>query len=635
MATNDLSTRVTFRYLDLARKLALAHDATRPAARSVKLSPAVRLVVRCLRISESVLQPSGYATAHDKDWRAVAALLRCATKGSPLGAERISHALAVLHFVERTLGLSNRRYGGRTSSASFVRPRVRSRNCGTYSTPDYIVDGMMRDLFTSLAAERRRSPLTILDMSLEGGHFALGSRQHAPRDRVVHFHGIDADPEAVELATRILGFATREDETAHFSFRFVRQESLIAALPREWPSQYDAIVGNPPWGARKSWVPEALRHQFEPLLRGHYDVYLAFILRAHALLKPGGYLSYVIPSGFLFNCTAAPIRTLLLENYDILALTTYSQRSFVEIPCIIPISFLVRKKDKASKRIVFTNITNADTGLGGPMRKLGSARVRVAHIWKKLPDCGMNPSVRNETAFLAKDLPGVPLVEYGRVSSGARFGKANRVGPTASFRAIRACDMRPYHACSRASRIFRKTDSVFDRAPDETAIGIQKVVFQELRYMTHGQRLVAAVAGPGSLPVSTAGLFVPDDQEDSLFFAALLNSAIANAWYKFRDVNRAVKISYLRRLPVPKDMTVWRVISSLARSCMDVRMFIHKHSDLCTVRNETNWLPKRFPEEWARLVRHQRAIDTKLFDLYNVPAESRSAVLRLGTSRCF
>lgn len=247
----------------------------------------------------------------------------------------------------------------------------------------------------------------------------------------------------------------------------------------------------------------------------------------------------------------------------------------------------------------------------------------------------MSPSVRNETAFLAADLPGIPLAQFGRVSCGAKFGNANRVPPRARFRAIHARDLRPYHACLRRRSFFRETDAVFDRAPDETAIGAQKVVFQELRYMTHGQRLVAAVAGAGILPVSTAGLFLPNDEEHSPFFAALLNSAIANAWYKFRDLNRAVKISYLRSLPVPKDLRVWKTVGLLAQSCMDLRMFVHKHSGSCTLRNEAAWLSKRFPKEWTRLGECQVQIDKSLFDLYKVPNSSRSAVMRLATGRSF
>jgi len=75
---------------------------------------------------------------------------------------------------------------------------------------------MLRDLFAAFVAERRRSPLTILDMSLEGGHFALGSKQHAPLNRTVRFHGIDEDAGAVQLAKRILDFAAQQDSSDRF-----------------------------------------------------------------------------------------------------------------------------------------------------------------------------------------------------------------------------------------------------------------------------------------------------------------------------------------------------------------------------------------------------------------------------------
>jgi hypothetical protein len=622
--------------VDLARDLALAESTDKTSeSRRCDSSPTLLLTDRFLKISESLLQAEGSCRRNDSGFSQIAAVLKEAETGQSVKDRRASHVLAVLHFAERTLGLSKVfSPADATGTGAFAEGRKRARQCGTYSTPDFIVDSIVGDLFSAFGANWPRKA-DILDLSLEGGHFALGAKQLASRCRRVQFHGVDQDPVAIELATRILMFGSDANESREFVFRSSCQDSLLKPLPRSWPGQFDGVIGNPPWIARKREVSEVIRKDFWPFLRGHYDLYLAFMLRAHSFLKPGGLLSYVVPSGFLFNCTAAPVRRLLLEEYDILALTMYPQRSFVEVPCIIPISFLARRRERHRRSVAFTKIKSAQVGLGGPHRPRTCSKVRVAEIWRRLPDCGMNPAVRKETEFLISGLDGIVLEKFGRVSSGARLGRANQQCSSSRFKAIHACDLRPFHACLRRGDFYGLKDAVFDRLPDPQAIDSHKVVFQELRYMTHGQRLIAALAGPGTLPVSTAGFFLAANPKDSLFFAALLNSALANAWYKVRDLNRAIKISYLRLLPVRKHTEIWQSVSALAGECVGLRTFFHKRLNSCTFREEASWLSTRFPNEWGKLVEYQWKIDQKVFELYQIPKGKHKAILHLATARVF
>jgi hypothetical protein len=626
--------------VNLARELALAESTDRTSGgKKCNSSPTLSLVEHCLKISESLLQSQRPCRQHDAICSQIAAVLTGLAAGQAEEHRRAVHALAVLHFAERTLGLRRpaSKGGTRTQAVggvTFAEGRNRARACGTYSTPDFIVDSMLTDLFSALKTSEPRIA-DILDLSLEGGHFALGTKRVAPQRQKVRFHGVDQDPVAIELAVRILRFESKGDRSYDFLFKSACQDSLLNPLPRGWPLQYDAVIGNPPWTVRKWNESNVLRKKFWPFLRGHYDLYLAFMLRAHSLLKPGGFLSYVVPSGFLFNCTAGPVRRLLLEEYDILSLTMFPQRSFIEVPCIIPVSFLARRREPHQKNVAFTTIRNIEVGLGGPHRPHSCSRVRVAEIWKRLPDCGMNPVIRKENEFLVSGLQGTELEKFGKVSSGARLGRTNQHCSLSRFKALHACDLRPFHACFRRGDLFAKDDAAFDRSPDQDAIDSHKVVFQELRYMTHRQRLVAAVAGPGTLAVSTAGFFLPANSGDSLFFAALLNSALANAWYKVRDLNRAIKISYLRQLPVREHPKTWRSISVLAMECVSLRTFFHKRMNSCTLKEEASRLSVRFPEEWCRLVEHQREIDQKIFELYEISKARREAILRLTATRVF
>jgi tRNA1(Val) A37 N6-methylase TrmN6 len=633
-----LSTRVTYRHMGLARELAAIRVCEHPQQKNRATCPAVSLLDRCLEVSENLLRGTTNRIEVNPEFAKIADVLTAATEGQRKHERRTGYATASLHFVERMLGLTQlpsvRKIRTAGKNIGFTDERRRARPCGTYSTPDFIVQAMFEELFSAIDKDKK-AQVAILDLSLEAGHFALAAKSWVSPKRVIRFYGVDRDPVAVEIASQILQFVSRSEKSNNFHFLCSSQDSFFDPLPPSWPRQYTAVIGNPPWAARKPEVSDLLREKFWPLLRSHYDVYLAFIVQAHRLLKPGGYLSYVVPSGFLCNQTATPIRQLLLEEYEILSVTSYPQRSFIEVPCLIPVSFLARKKRQRDSVNLPTRIISQDVGLGGPDRPRGVQRGTFTENWKKLPSFVINPLARADTKFLISGLCGVPLAELGKVCSGARLSRTRPRCPSQGFLGVHARDLRPYHACLRSSTRYPSREAVFDRPPHTDAIESEKVVFQELRYMTHRQRLVAAVSSRGTHPVSTAALFLPNDRRYVHFFAALFNSALANAWYKLRDLNRAIKISYLRQLPVPWDIRRWRRIDRVARRCARLRTFLHGHLESCTLRDEHETLVTRFPKWMARLGKYQEQIDVEVFDLYKVSKARRSIALRVATARVF
>ena len=63
---------------------------------------------------------------------------------------------------------------------------------------------------------------------------------------------------------------------------------------------YDAIIGNPPYGAWQEYEKRAtLKKKYE----GHYvkETYSLFLLRCLSLLKLNGKLSFIVPDTFLFD----------------------------------------------------------------------------------------------------------------------------------------------------------------------------------------------------------------------------------------------------------------------------------------------------------------------------------------------
>jgi hypothetical protein len=618
-------SRLTFHHRAAAEELLakLASDSSQVHS----VTPAqILLTDACLRICRAELA-GGFEASGDPIETRVYHVLREAAKartpGKPLWA---GYAEATLHLVERTLGMRVQDGG-----ASFVldTDRARGQACGTYSTPDFIADTMIREVVGEIACPPKRK-LAILDLSMEAGQFLLTFMVHDGKHEA-HFYGIDRDAVAIEVAKRLFRYARWASANQRVRLSAAHQDSLLEDLPRAWPRQFSVVIGNPPWKARHPEYTETVRERFRPVLKGNFDLYLAFFLRAHDFVQAGGLLCFTIPSTFLFNQSAMGIRKMLLDNYDILSLRMYPQRSFIEVPCLIPISILARRRTKDDRRA--TLISYHPVQLGGPQKPRWKARVQVAGIWSNSPGTVFHPLIRRELAFLHGQFSRQSLKDFGQLTCGARLSKVAGLRPESAFTGFHARNIRAFHACVHAAPRYQTEDALFYGSPDYHAIAAHKVVFQDLRYMTHAVRLVAAVAPPGTAAVSTASVYLPNDTASAHFYAALLNSCFANAWYKARDVNRSIKLAILGELPVACDTSAWARIAALARECARIRTMVHE-----AVRNG--------PADEERVLNHNSSllsswkdtryqIDDEVFHLYALSAGERTAARKFVEARVF
>jgi len=632
MDFGSLSTRFTYKHLPLAYR-ALFELSSLPSGK-LGDSPAVKLTEFCLKLSSEFLQ--GKSDGLNPLGRQIMKVLEGAADGE-LGSRRMGLAMATLHFVERTLGLAVQP-GRRRNRIRFRmdESRHRSQKCGTYGTPEFISNAMATEVLQALAKDRAKSA-AILDLSVEAGQFPVTFQHWANGSLPIDFYAVDRDPVALSIARRIVNFAGNEDEAGQFKFNTTRRDSLIDELPSFWPKQFSVVVGNPPWKQIAGNHARLLQQQFAYwMTMARYDIYLAFIARAHSLIAPGGYLSFVLPSTFLFNGgAAANVRRLLLENYDILNVTLYPQSSFIELSCVIPVSFLAKKRLKKARYTALTRISYHSTPLGGSMRPRSSYLLDGGRLWKQLPQCIFHPRANTTISFLTRELAGPSLNHWGSLIGGVHLGHARKSPPPCSFKGIQARHIRAFHACLREAAEYSATVARFDRPPDLSWISRNKVVIQEMRYMTHRERLVAAKATPGTCAVSTAMMYFPQDENGCDFFTALLNSHLANAWYKIRDVSRSIKLTFLRELPVPFNSKCWKHISDLSKQCHLMRAEFHRVIPLCTISNEQNVFLKKFGVKFKTFLEYRNEIEDLVFHLYNISGSRRNSICKFSQLRVF
>lgn len=173
---------------------------------------------------------------------------------------------------------------------------------------------------------------------------------------LAHIYGVDIDPQAVEVTKLSLLLKVLENEkadaiAAQMNFFHLRalpdlgdnikcgnslvehdffkaaQTTLFSEVDsiktnafdwhREFPFKFDAVVGNPPYGADYSDAEKEYFQNKFAYRKGKPETYLFFIEQGMNLLKVSGVLGYIVPNAWLTNYYGLQMRTRLLETASI------------------------------------------------------------------------------------------------------------------------------------------------------------------------------------------------------------------------------------------------------------------------------------------------------------------------------
>ena len=329
------------------------------------------------------------------------------------------------------------------------KPEVRKAG-GVYYTPRYIVDYIVENTVGKLLEGKtpeQAAQLRIVDPACGSGSFLLGAfrylidwhekwyiendapkwtRGKAPALNEVlngyrlttlkkkeillnNLHGVDIDPQAVEVTKLSLLLKVLEEETGQLSLGLERAlpdlgrniqcgNSLIGwdyfagqltvdpeerrrVNPFEWEQAFpqvfaqggfDAVIGNPPYiriQTMKEWAPQEVefyKHKYISASQGNYDIYVVFVEKGLNLLNPEGKLGFILPHKFFQAQFAKPIRSLITSGSYIEHIVHFgSQQVFTNATtytCVLVLS----KKENSSIRFIsikkledLTNLINS------------------------------------------------------------------------------------------------------------------------------------------------------------------------------------------------------------------------------------------------------------------------------------
>ena len=210
-----------------------------------------------------------------------------------------------------------------------------------------------------------------------------------------HLTGYDIDAEAVALckqrlaesAERILGY--RPDEVG----RIMHADALDAFGMGE--NTFDYVVGNPPYVRiqnLESHRRDRIKAEGWRYFHGASDLYFVFYELGIRLLKEGGELIYISPSGWLRNDAGRAMRKDLATNHTVLSIIDHGTKPvFPKVSTYTCIIHIRRTCDSSVKPVAHKHTVDGvdeDCVLTRGKRWTVLPRTRVAHCGrsKKLGD---------------------------------------------------------------------------------------------------------------------------------------------------------------------------------------------------------------------------------------------------------
>ena len=144
---------------------------------------------------------------------------------------------------------------------------------------------------------------------------------------------------------------------------------------------FDAVIGNPPWGARLDDAERAyLRSRYSRVVARMVDSYLYFLDQGIRLANEGGPVGFIIPSTLLNQVDAEPTRSLLLER-GVSALVSLGQRVF-GAKVLNTSTIVVTATPSHQRRVIVQDISRVP--LGDRPIALKTTATRSWEEWKDL-----------------------------------------------------------------------------------------------------------------------------------------------------------------------------------------------------------------------------------------------------------
>lgn len=230
------------------------------------------------------------------------------------------------------------------------------KKAGEFYTPQAVSTLMTRIV---LIGREDMPGFSVYDPTMGSGSLLLNAKKYSNMPGMIQYFGQELNTSTYNLArmNMILHGVPIENQHLH------NADTLDQDWPTEEPTNFDAVLMNPPysakWSAEKGFLDDP-RFFTYGVLAPKSKADFAFLLHGYYHLKDTGVMAIVLPHGVLFRGNAeGKIRKVLLENGAIDTVIGLPANIFFNTS--IPTTVIILKKNRTNRDVLFIDASNEFT----------------------------------------------------------------------------------------------------------------------------------------------------------------------------------------------------------------------------------------------------------------------------------
>ncbi|AGA69247.1 type I restriction-modification system methyltransferase subunit [Desulfitobacterium dichloroeliminans LMG P-21439] len=400
---------------------------------------------------------------------------------------------------------------------------------GVYYTPSTVV----RDAVDQLMPELNKNS-KLLDPCCGTGNFLIYA--HKCMKELEGLYGYDIDPLSVSLTRINMALATKTDNIELLYRNFICQNALL----RESQSEFDVIIGNPPWGF--NYNLEEQKTLREVYCSAHTKTVESFCVFTEFALKnviDGGKVAFVLPQSLLNVKIHQPLRDYLWRNAKIKRIR-YWDDVFDGVQC--PAITLTLEKDQEELGIKGMEVVTNYSAFN-----INSERVLAQANWNfNLTDEEYTLLQKIESADKIIQLKDKADFALGIVTGDNKKFLSN-IRDEFSEPIYRGSDVFKYK-CRPAKNFLRFEPSAYQQiAPINLYRAKEKLIYRFI-----GGKLIFAYDSTQTLTLNSANIMIPKIEDVSVkYILAVLNSRVVQYYFNKRFNTLKILRSQIEDLPIP------------------------------------------------------------------------------------
>ncbi|MBQ7514687.1 MAG: N-6 DNA methylase [Schwartzia sp.] len=228
---------------------------------------------------------------------------------------------------------------------------TKKKSTGAVYTPVEMADYVSRQML-KYSHELHGDTVYVLDPAVGAGELLISMIQALlPLEKQLYVVGYETDEE--------VGKATESNLKEMFPTISVdiRIGNFLSAVEGKQVEKFDYVIANPPYIRTQIMGSEEAQKIADKLsLAGRIDIYYAFLVFTHNVLKEHGIAGYITSNKFMTIKAGNSVRNYMFENYDMHHIIDLGDTKLFDasvLPCIMVFS-LGRTKDK--QNVHFTSV---------------------------------------------------------------------------------------------------------------------------------------------------------------------------------------------------------------------------------------------------------------------------------------